>query len=144
MNDCICRIVNRATFCNDGLRELRHGVQLGIAGRAPCCNARTLLDRQLRFFQCDSGMTRNAEVATVNARRRDLHHFALGQRQAGFGIDAGNGHVGFQRLRRIGQHADQIRQEAVVGNRFFNEWAAVGWSGLNGMHSKTGHGRPRK
>jgi hypothetical protein len=66
--------------------------------------------------------------------------FALGQRQARFGIDARDGHVGLQRLRRIGQHADQVRQKAVVGDGLVDEWAAAFGCGFLGVQGQTGHG----
>ncbi|MNC45007.1 hypothetical protein D3C75_939420 [compost metagenome] len=43
-----------------------------------------------------------------------LHHFTLGQAQFGFAVECRNGHVGFQRRRGIGQHAQQVGDEAGI------------------------------
>jgi len=84
----------------------------------------------------------NAEIAAVDARGRDLHHFTFHQAQAGARIDAGNGQISLQRQRRIGQHADQVGQVAIVGDGLFHEGAAVGRRGIKSMQSQTGHGVP--
>ncbi|MNN85435.1 hypothetical protein D3C81_2027230 [compost metagenome] len=50
-----------------------------------------------------------------------LHHFALGQAQLGLAVEGRNGDVGFQRGRGIGQHAEQVGNEARVLLGVFQE-----------------------
>ncbi|MNG10779.1 hypothetical protein D3C84_942700 [compost metagenome] len=46
--------------------------------------------------------------------RDQLHHFTLGQAKLRLAIECRNGHVGFKRRRGVGQHAQQVGDEAGI------------------------------
>src|SRR6185437_3190049 len=83
---------------------------------------------------CDGSMAGDAEPAAMDRRGGDLHRLAFRQRQAAAGVDAGDSLIGFQRDRRIGQQANQVRDEAVgllgLGDAFLGGLGG-GFSGEN-------------
>jgi hypothetical protein len=56
----------------------------------------------------------HAEAAAMHRGGGDQHGLALGNRQRGASVDAGDGQIGFQRYRRIGEDAQQVGQKAVA------------------------------
>src|SRR5450830_303784 len=118
---------------DDGAGKRGDGVQLGVARQLAMLQGAHHFSCLAGFFQGDGAMAGDAKIAAMDAGRRDLHYFAFHQRQAGTGIDAGNGQIGFQRHRGVGQHADQVGQVAIVGDGLFHERAAVKGSGIEGL-----------
>ncbi|MCY1458020.1 hypothetical protein D9M71_753660 [compost metagenome] len=57
-------------------------------------------------------MAGHAEVAAVVGGGHQLHHFTLGQAQLGLAVECRHSDVGFQRRRGVGQHAEQVGDEA--------------------------------
>jgi hypothetical protein len=94
------------------------GVGQGLAGAQRLHHGRV----QLAFAQ-RSRVRRHTEMAAMGGAGHQLHHLALAGVQAGAHVQAGDRHIGFQCRRRLGQHADKVRQKTHGLLRFFQQRA---------------------
>lgn len=134
------RVADIAAGGDDLASELRQGFVTGVRQLAAGTQGLDDLGRQFGLVAGDRRVAGNAEGAAVGGGGDQLDHFAFRQAEAGLAVQAGDGDVGFQRGRRIGEHRQQVGNEPGSGLGVAQKRLGLYGSGFHGMQGHARHG----